>query len=195
VRRGDVRAGAAAYCAPRAAHAGFAGHACAAPDVGGAVGRYPGGMEAGTPTIIGSLLRRAARAAQQGEQEAARAAAAACAAAAGAAAAALVGHGDEREAKLAAAILAAAQLAVAITAAPPDPALRRAAALAALALRQAARGNDAAARAAAHGAFDAAFAPFGEAAEALVRCGDNAEAQRRRRLYCDVVAAVAAMRL
>jgi len=84
---------------------------------------------------------------------------------------------------------------VAITAAPPDPALRRAAALAALALRQAARGHDAAARAAAHGAFDAAFAPFGEAAEALVRCGDNAEAQRRRRLYCDVVAAVAAMRL
>jgi len=143
--------------AARAAHAGFAGHACAAPDVGGAVGRHPGGMATGMPTIA-SLLRRAARAAQQGEQEAARAAAAA-----------LVAHGDERDVKLAAAILAAAQLA---------------AALAALALRQAARGHDAAARAAAHGAFGAAFAPF-EAA---------AEAQRRRRLYCDVVAAVAAMR-
>ena len=98
--------------------------------------------------------------------------------------------------ELAAAILAAAQLAVAITAAPPDPALRRAAALAALALRQAARGHDDAARAAAHGAFGAAFAPFGAAAEELVRLGgDDAEAQRRRRLYCDVVAAVAAMRL
>jgi len=151
-------------------------------------------MEAGTIPNITSLLRRAARAAQQGEQEAARAAAAACAAAAGAAAAALVAHGDERDVKLATAILAVAQLAVAITAAPPDPALRRAAALAAMAVRAAARGNDAAARAAAHGAFSAAFAPFGAAAEDLVRLGDNAEAQRRRRLYCDVVAAVAAMR-
>ena len=131
----------------------------------------------------------AARAAQQGEQEAARAAAA------------LVAHGGDRDVKLATAILAVAQLAVAVAAAPPDPALRRTAALAALAQRQAARGHDATAAAAARGAFSAAFAPFEAVAEALARLGDDAapeavaEAQRRRRRSCDVAAAVTAMRL
>jgi hypothetical protein len=156
---------------------------CAAPDVGGAVGRYPGGMATGTTTIA-SLLRRAARAAQQGEQETARAAAAACAAAAGAAAAALVEHGDERDVKLATAILAVAQLAVAITAAPPDPALRRAAALAALALRQAARGHDAAA---ADADTPGDLRPGGQrlalaAADAADADADTGMACRRRRI-------------
>ena len=131
--------------APRAAHAAFAVHACAAPDVGGAVGRYPGGMEAGTIPNITSLLRRARGAAGR------------------------TGGGARRRCA------------------------RR--------TRQAARGHDATAAAAARGAFSAAFAPFEAVAEALARLGDDAapeavaEAQRRRRRSCDVAAAVTAMRL